>query len=334
MRIDIVVPCYNEEQVLPGTARSLLDLLGSLTGAGKISGSSRVVFVDDGSADATWRLIRTLAAADPRIAGIKLSRNRGHQTALLAGLLESGADAAISIDADLQDDIRAIPGMLDQFRDGCEIVFGVRQQRGSDSLFKRMTAGAYYWLMRRLGVDLVEQHGDFRLLSRRALDCLREYREVNLFLRGLVPQLGLRCGKVFYDRSARLAGESKYPLRRMMALALDGVTSFSAAPLRLAAALGALAFLASLGMAGWVLWIRLFTASAVPGWASTVIPMYFLGGIQLLSIGIVGEYLARVYLEVKQRPKYFIESSVGAGRGAGNARTGQSTGDDVGATPP
>ena len=316
MRIDIVVPCYNEEQVLPGTARSLLDLLGSLTGAGTISAPSRVLFVDDGSTDGTWRLIRTLAAADPRVAGIKLSRNRGHQTALLAGLQACDADAAISIDADLQDDIGAIPGMLEQFRDGCDIVFGIRQERGSDSLFKRMSAGAYYRLMRRLGVDLVEQHGDFRLLSRRALDCLREYREVNLFLRGLVPQLGFRCGKVFYDRSARLAGVSKYSLRRMLALALDGVTSFSAAPLRLAAALGALAFLASLGMAGWVLWIRLFTASAVPGWASTVIPMYFLGGIQLLSIGIVGEYLARVYLEVKQRPKYFIESSVGSGWGA------------------
>lgn len=311
MRLDIIVPCYNEEQVLPGTARSLLDLLGSLSAAGKISGSGRVLFVDDGSVDGTWGLIRTLAAADPRIAGIKLSRNRGHQTALLAGLLESDADAVVSIDADLQDDIRAIPGMLEQFRDGCEIVLGVRQERGSDSVFKRMTASAYYQLMRRLGVDLIEQHGDFRLLSRRAIEYLREYREVNLFLRGLVPQLGLRCGKVLYDRRPRRAGASKYPLRRMMALALDGVTSFSAAPLRLAAALGALAFLASIAMACWVLWIRLVTDSAVPGWASTVIPMYFLGGIQLLSIGVIGEYLARVYLEVKQRPKYFIESTVG-----------------------
>jgi glycosyltransferase involved in cell wall biosynthesis len=314
MRINIVVPCYNEEQVLSATARRLLDLLGSLSTAGTISGSSRVLFVDDGSTDGTWRLIRSLAEGDERVAGIKLSRNRGHQTALLAGLLASDADATISIDADLQDDVSAIPAMLEQFRDGCEVVFGVRQERGSDAWFKRVSAAAFYRLMRGLGVDLVEQHGDFRLLSRRALACLREYREVNLFLRGLVRELGFRCGKVYYKRSPRLAGETKYPLRRMLGLALDGVTSFSAAPLRLAAAVGALAFVASLVMAGWVFWIRLFSDSSVPGWASTVIPMYFLGGIQLLTIGIVGEYLARVYLEVKQRPKYFIESTVGASR--------------------
>ncbi len=313
MRIDIVVPCYNEEAALPESARRLLDLLSEMQAAGQVAPGSRVLFVDDGSGDGTWRLIRTLAAADDRVAGVRLSRNRGHQVALLAGLMESDADAAISIDADLQDDIRAMPAMLTHCREGCDIVYGVREERGSDTAFKRLTAGWYYGVMRRLGVALVPQHGDFRLLSRRALDCLAEYRETNLFLRGLVPQLGFRTATVGYARSPRRAGETKYPLRRMLGLALDGVTSFSAAPLRLAAAMGALAFVASLAMTGWVLWTRFFTDAAVPGWASTVIPMYFLGGIQLLSIGVVGEYLARVFLEVKQRPKYFIEGRVGRG---------------------
>jgi glycosyltransferase involved in cell wall biosynthesis len=312
-RIDIVVPCFNEEEALPGSARRLLDLLESEVSAGHAGPSSRVIFIDDGSSDRTWEVIRALSVADPRVAGIRLTRNRGHQVALLAGLLESDADAAISIDADLQDDIRAIPEMLRHWHGGCEVVYGVRDNRDSDTPFKRVTARAYYWLLRALGVELVEQHGDFRLLGRRALDCLREYREVNLFLRGLVPQLGFRTAKVHYARSERRAGQSKYPLRRMLALALNGVTSFSAAPLRVAAGLGMLAFLLSLGMTIWVLWIRFFADSAVPGWASTVIPMYFLGGVQLLSIGIVGEYLARVFTEVKQRPRYFIETRVGAG---------------------
>jgi glycosyltransferase involved in cell wall biosynthesis len=323
MKLDIVVPCYNEEAVLPDSARRLLDLLGRLAAEGRIDAGSRVLFVDDGSRDDTWRLVRTLAAADARVAGIRLSRNRGHQVALLAGLMASGADAVISIDVDLQDDIAVVPQMLDKMRDGADIVYGVRRDRGSDTAFKRVTARLYYRMMRRLGVTLVEQHADFRLLSRRALDCLREYREVNVFLRGLVTQLGFRAALVHYDRAPRTAGESKYPLRRMLSLGLDGLTSFSAAPLRLAAALGLLAFLASLVMAGWVLWIRLVAGSAVPGWASTVIPMYFLGGVQLLCIGIVGEYLARVYLEVKRRPQYFVESVVGAGmEAAGDARAG------------
>jgi glycosyltransferase involved in cell wall biosynthesis len=311
MRLDIVVPCYNEEAVLPDSARRLLEVLGAMAADGAIAADSRVLFVDDGSRDGTWRLIRTLAAADARVAGIRLSRNRGHQAALLAGMLDSDADAVITIDADLQDDIRAMPAMVGHGRAGCDVVYGVREGRGSDTAFKRLTAGFYYGLMRRLGVELVPQHGDFRLLSRRALRCLAEYRETNLFLRGLVTQLGFRTATVSYPRAARRAGESKYPVRRMLGLALDGITSFSAAPLRVAAALGTLAFVASLAMTGWVLWIRFFTGNAVPGWASTVIPMYFLGGIQLLSIGVLGEYLARVYLEVKQRPKYFVAERVG-----------------------
>ncbi|MBM4195874.1 MAG: glycosyltransferase family 2 protein [Gammaproteobacteria bacterium] len=315
MRIDIVVPCYNEEAVLPDSARRLIDLLSSMTAAGQVAGGSRILFVDDGSCDDTWRLIRTLAAADPRVAGIRLSRNMGHQVALLAGLLESRADAAISIDADLQDNIGAMPTMVEHCRAGCDIVYGVRAKRDGDTVFKRLTAGLFYRAMNRIGVALVPHHGDFRLLSRRALDCLAEYRETNLFLRGLVTQLGFRTATVDYERSARRAGESKYPLRRMLALALDGVTSFSAAPLRATTAVGALAVLASVFMTAWVLWIRFGTDSAVPGWASTVIPMYFLGGMQLLCIGVVGEYLARVYLEVKHRPRYFIDERIGQGQG-------------------
>ncbi len=323
MRIDIVVPCYNEEAALPESARQLLQLLTAMQTSGHAAAGSRLLLVDDGSGDGTWRLICALAAADERVAGIRLSRNRGHQIALLAGLLESDADAAISIDADLQDDIQVMPAMIEHCRKGCDIVYGVREERGSDSAFKRLTAGAFYGLMRRLGVALVPQHGDFRLLSRRALDCLAEYRETNLFLRGLVPQLGFATAQVGYQRSPRRAGESKYPLRRMLGLALDGVTSFSAAPLRLAAGLGALIFLDSLVMTGWVVWIRFFTDTAVPGWASTVIPMYFLGGVQLLCIGIVGEYLARVFLEVKQRPKYFVAARTsGAGPATATERAG------------
>jgi glycosyltransferase involved in cell wall biosynthesis len=311
MRIDLVVPCYNEEQVLPQTAQRLLELLSAMAAQGLAADGSRILFVDDGSRDATWGLIGSLAARDARVAGIKLSRNRGHQVALLAGLLASDAEAVISIDADLQDDIDVVPRMVEHCRQGCDVVYGVRRSRDSDSLFKRATAGAYYRLMRALGVELVPQHADFRLLSRRALDCLARYEEVNLFLRGLVPQIGFRTAQVDYERRARQAGESKYPLRRMLALAFDGLTSFSPAPLRFAAVMGLLVFCASLLMSGWVLWVRLFTPNAVPGWASTVIPMYFLGGIQLLTVGILGEYIARVYQEVKRRPRYFIEAEVG-----------------------
>lgn len=315
MKLDIVVPCYNETDVLPETCRRLLGLLDSLQASGSIAPGSRLLFVDDGSTDGTWSLIGDLARGDPRVAGVKLSRNRGHQIALLAGLLAATGDAVISIDADLQDDPAVIPDMLGHFRAGRQVVYGVRRRRAGDSLFKRTTAGLYYRLMRLLGVELVEQHADFRLLGRRALDALRGYGESNLFLRGLVPQLGFPSATVTFDRQVRQAGTSKYPLRRMLSLGLDGVTSFSAAPLRAAAALGALAFLASLALSGWVLWIRFSTDDAVPGWASTVIPVYFLGGLQLLCMGVLGEYLMRVFLEVKHRPRYVIEETVGLGAG-------------------
>ncbi len=313
MKLDIVVPCYNETEVLRSTCARLLDLMSRLAADGRIATGSRLVFVDDGSTDGTWPLIGRLAAEDTRVAGIKLSRNRGHQIALLAGLMAAKGDAVISIDADLQDDPEVIPAMLGHFRSGAEVVYAVRGQRTSDSFFKRTTAGLYYRLMRGLGVELVEQHADFRLLGRRALEALRGYGETNLFLRGLIPQLGFPSATVTFDRTVREAGISKYPLRRMLSLGLNGVTSFSAAPLRAAAALGALAFVASLILSGWVLWIRFSTDDAVPGWASTVIPVYFLGGLQLLCMGVLGEYLMRVFLEVKHRPRYVIEHTVGLG---------------------
>jgi len=313
MKLDIVVPCYNETEVLQPTCARLLELLTRLAADGSIAAGSRLLFVDDGSTDGTWALIRQLAEKDGRVAGIKLSRNRGHQIALLAGLMAATGDAVISIDADLQDDPEVIPAMLAHFRTGAEVVYAVRGRRTSDAFFKRTTAGLYYRLMRALGVELVAQHADFRLLGRRALEALRGYGETNLFLRGLIPQLGFASATVSFERTAREAGISKYPLRRMLSLGLNGVTSFSAAPLRAAAALGALAFLASLIMSGWVLWIRFSTDDAVPGWASTVIPVYFLGGLQLLCMGVLGEYLMRVFLEVKHRPRYVIEHTVGLG---------------------
>lgn len=305
--LGIVVPCYNEQEVLPETSKRLLDLLGRLRKAGLVSAASAIYFVDDGSQDNTWGLIESLAELDERVHGVKLSRNRGHQNALLAGLSVAQGDALVTVDADLQDDIEVIADMVRHFSKGCEIVYGVRVARGSDTAFKRGTAQAYYRLLAAVGVDIVNNHADYRLMSRRALQHLQEYAEVNLFLRGIIPLLGFRCATVHYDRAARFAGESKYPLRRMLALAFDGITSFSVTPLRLIAALGLLVFLLSFGMVGWVLYGRLVMQNAIPGWASSVIPIYFLGGVQLLSIGVLGEYVAKTYMETKRRPRYAIE---------------------------
>ncbi len=239
--------------------------------------------------------------------GVKLSANRGHQIALVAGLHAAEGDAIASIDADLQDDIGAIEDMVDAHRNGCDIVYGVRHSRSKDTLFKRSTAGWYYRVLTFFGVNIVQNHADFRLLSRRALEALRQYTEVHLFLRGIVPLLGYRTATVYYQRGERFAGESKYPLRKMLALALDGVTSFTAVPLRIIAFLGMIISLMSLGLMCWALWVKLFTVNALPGWASSVVPIYFLGGIQLLCTGILGEYVAKLYLEAKRRPRYFIE---------------------------
>jgi glycosyltransferase involved in cell wall biosynthesis len=313
-RLDIVVPCFNEEAALIDTERELLRVLQQLMNDGEIAETSRIVFVDDGSRDRTWEIICRCAAQHPCVAGVRLSSNRGHQNALLAGIGFSDADAILTIDADLQDDVDVIPAMVRELRAGCDLVYGVRRRRDSDTAFKRSSARMYYSVLGAMGVDVIPDHADFRLMSRSAIDRLMRYSEVNLFLRGIVTLTGHKTARVYYDRRARTAGETKYPLRRMLALALDGITSFSAVPLRAIAVLGLLVFLMSVVMTGWVLWTRLFTTQAIPGWASSVIPMYFLGGLQLLSIGVVGEYVAKVYLETKARPRYFIEETVGSSR--------------------
>lgn len=310
MKLAIVVPCYNEEEVLHETSKRLLYLLEKLIKSDKINSRSEIYFVDDGSKDETWRIINELTATHQAFRGIKLSRNRGHQNALLAGLFSVEADATISIDADLQDDVNAIEEMVDAFLDGSDVVYGVRKRRESDTFFKRSTAEGFYTFMKFLGVDIVYNHADYRLLSKRAVEELKGFKEVNLFLRGVVPLIGFQSSVVYYDRDKRFAGESKYPLKKMLSFALDGVTSLSVSPLRFITVTGFIIFLISLVMIFWVLSIKLFTQDAISGWASTVLPIYFIGGIQLFSLGIVGEYVGKIYLESKARPKYIIEKVI------------------------
>ncbi len=307
MRLSIVIPVYNEEAVLAECVRQVQQVLGDLAAKGKIAADSNLWLVDDGSRDGSWPLIEQLAGQHPGVIGVKLSRNRGHQNALLAGLMSADGDAVISLDADLQDDTSVIEDMVDAYRAGNEVVFGVRRSRVQDSMFKRWSARHYYALLRVLGVDVVPDHAEFRLLGRPALQALAEYPETNLFLRGLIPQLGFRSARVLYDRKLRLAGNSKYPLAKMLGLGIDGITSFSAVPLRMIAATGAVLFVLSMLVSLWVVGVKLFTDHSVPGWASTTLPIYALGGVQLLSLGLVGEYVAKIYVEVKRRPRYSIE---------------------------
>jgi glycosyltransferase involved in cell wall biosynthesis len=311
LELSIVVPCYNEEGVLPSTASQLGDLLQGLVSSGEVSSASRVVYVDDGSTDSTWRLVENLAAADDHVAGLKLSSNRGHQNALLAGLLTTPGDATISLDADLQDDIAVIPAMLEHFRAGKDVVYGVRRSRDKDSWFKRTTARLFYSAMRRSSPNMVADHADFRLLSRRAIEELRRFGEVNLYLRGMVPLIGLPSEVVTYDRKKRTAGKTKYPLRKMLAFAFDGLSSFSAIPLRAITVIGFLTFLGCVAITLWALFVRFFTDRAIPGWASTVLPIYTFGAIQILCLGVVGEYMAKIYQEVKARPRFTIEKAIG-----------------------
>ncbi len=308
--LSIVIPCYNEEEVLPETIRRLTALVAGLVSSGKISDQSKIYFVDDGSKDRTWAVIEQHALHDSRVAGIKLSRNRGHQNALIAGLFTAEGDAVVSIDADLQDDIEAIGEMVGKFLAGTEIVYGVRKRREADSFFKRSTAEGFYKLISLLGADSVYNHADYRLMSRRAIECLKQYSEVNLYLRGIVPLIGFKSEIVYYDRADRFAGESKYPLRKMIALALDAITSFSVVPLRLITLIGFVIFIGSMLVSLWALSVKLFSSDAVPGWTSVVLPMYFLGGIQIFCIGMLGEYLGKTYAEVKSRPRFFIEKIV------------------------
>jgi glycosyltransferase involved in cell wall biosynthesis len=310
VHLNLIVPCFNEEEILPRTARTLLALLDRLQQARVASAESTVTFVDDGSRDRTWALIEEFNGADSRARGIKLSRNRGHQNALLAGLLCAQGDVLVSLDADLQDDVEAIPRMLEAHFAGADIVYGVRKSRSTDTFFKRATAGMYYALLRKAGVDVLADHADFRLMSRRSLDALSNFKEVNLFLRGIIPLLGFRTAVVTYDRLPRTAGESKYPLARMLALAFDGIFSFSTVPLHWITVMGATLAAASLAFGIWALLARLVGNATIPGWASTVVPMYFLGGLQLLALGIIGGYLSRIYSETKQRPRFIVEKSL------------------------
>jgi glycosyltransferase involved in cell wall biosynthesis len=306
-RVSLVIPCFNEEAVLPETMNRLGDLLATLTDAGKVAPTSRIVFVDDGSRDDTWSIIEQSSKRDGRITGIKLSRNQGHQNALLAGLFTADGDVLISLDADLQDDIRAIPKMIDEYDRGCDIVYGVRSDRSNDGRFKRATARCFYGLMRWLGAESVSNHADFRLMSRRAIEALKLFGEVNLFLRGIVPLVGFRSAIVTYERQARFAGTTKYPFAKMLALALEAITSFSVVPLRLITLIGFFVFSFSAMMVAWTLWVRFFTNEAVPGWTSTTLPIYLLGGLQILCLGVIGEYLGKLYQEAKRRPRYIIE---------------------------
>lgn len=298
----MVIPCYKEEAVLPETARRLRAKMTALIEEGKIAGNSRVLFVNDGSSDRTWALIEELHGQDPLFSGVNLSRNRGHQNAVLAGLMTAVqyADMMISMDADLQDDVDAIDKMVDAYHAGNDVVYGVRARRDTDTFFKRFTAESFYRLLKMMGVEIVFNHADFRLMSRRAVEGLAQFKEVNLFLRGIVPQIGYPWTTVSYDRAERFAGESKYPLKKMLALAFDGVTSFSVKPLRLIVGCGAVALAAALVMLIWAL-------CAGSGSLAGIGSLWLLGGVQLTALGVVGEYVGKVYGETKARPRFIIE---------------------------
>ena len=306
----IVVPCYKEQEVLPETSKRLKEKVLALREAGKISDKSRIMFVNDGSSDNTWPMIAQLHEQEPDMfSGVNLSRNRGHQNALLAGLMTAVnyADMIISMDADLQDDINAVDGMVDAYHEGYEVVYGVRSKRETDTFFKRFTAEGFYKVMLALGVNIVYNHADYRLMSRRAVEGLAQFKEVNLFLRGIVPQIGYKWTTVTYERAERFAGESKYPLKKMLAFAADGITSFSVKPIRLVLTAGVIVFMVSLVMLLYAL-ISKLTGHTSAGWTSLMGSIWLIGGIQLLSLGVIGEYIGKIYNETKARPRFIIES--------------------------
>lgn len=307
-RLYVVVPCYNEEAVLPETADRLKKKFQSLILSGAISEDSRVAFVNDGSKDRTWEIIFELHERDNMFSGINLSRNRGHQNALLAGLMTvlDNADMVISMDADLQDDIDAMDEMIEKYHKGVDVVYGVRSKRAKDSFFKKTTAELFYKLMKLFGVETVFNHADYRLLSKRALQALAGFNEVNLFLRGMVPMLGFKTDVVYYERAERFAGESKYPFSKMMSFALEGITSLSVKPIRMITGLGIMVFLVSIGILIYSL-VRHFTGHTIQGWTTLMVSTWAIGGLILLSLGVVGEYVGKIYLETKGRPRYIIE---------------------------
>lgn len=303
----IVIPCYNEEKVLPITASMFKEKIKSLQRAGKVATESRVLFINDGSKDSTWEIIQSLTNSDVIYEGLSLSRNRGHQNALLAGLMEAKdlCDITISIDCDGQDDINAMDQMVDEYLKGAEIVYGVRSKRDTDTFFKRFTAQSYYKLLNKMGGEIVYNHADYRLVSSRVLNEFANFEEVNIFLRGMFPLVGFKSTCVYYERHERLAGESHYPLSKMLALAFDGITSLSIKPIRFIAGMGAFFALVSVVLIIYVL-ISLFTGNTVPGWSSNLISVCLIGGIQLISLGVIGEYVGKIYLETKHRPRYII----------------------------
>ena len=306
--LTIVVPCYNEQEVLHETVKRLSDKLSRLVAEGRCDEQSRILFVDDGSRDRTWELIAQYHTEYPAVCGLKLAHNRGHQNALLAGLLTARewSDCTVSMDADLQDDIEVLDLFLDEYNQGADVVYGVRKKRETDTVFKRTTAQAFYKLMKLLGVEVVYNHADYRLMSRRVLDALSEYQEVNVFLRGLIPHIGFQSAVVYYDRGDRFAGESKYPLKKMLSFALDGITSFSVKPLKIISNLGIIiSILSVLGLV-YALVAKL-TGVAVAGWTAIICSIWLLGGIQLLCLGIIGEYIGKIYSESKHRPRFNID---------------------------
>ena len=305
----LVIPCYNEEAVLHETAKQLLAKMNSMFDRGMISRESKIMFVNDGSRDRTWEIIKELHESNPIYSGVKLSRNKGHQNALLAGLMtaKEKADMTISLDADLQDDVDVIDQMVEKYYEGNDVVYGVRSARDTDTFFKKFTAEGFYKIMQAMGVEIVFNHADYRLMSKRALEGLAEFREVNLFLRGIVPLIGYKSDIVTYERHERFAGESKYPLKKMLAFATDGITSFSIKPIRMITTCGFLIFAISILMLLYFLVVH-FMGRTVHGWTSTIVSIWAIGGLQLLAIGIVGEYIGKIYLETKARPKYIIET--------------------------
>ena len=308
----IVVPCYNEEAVLPETQKELGNKLETMITAGAVSEKSRIIFVDDGSKDKTWELIEKYHSENPRIGGVKLAHNRGHQFAVLAGLMtvKDLCDMAITMDADLQDDIDVVDKFVEKYKEGCEVVYGVRNSRATDTFFKKTTAEGFYKIMQAMGVDIVFNHADYRLMSKTVLDALSEYKEVNLFLRGIVPLIGYQSDTVEYARKERFAGESKYPLKKMLAFAIDGITSFSIKPIRLITTLGVGALCASALMIIWFI-IGAVRGNTVSGWATIVISIWLFGGLILLGLGVVGEYIGKIYMEAKGRPRFRVEKFLG-----------------------
>lgn len=304
----LVIPCYNEQEVLPETEKRLTEKLNKMIQSGLVSERSRMVFVDDGSKDKTWSMIKQMHEENPLVLGIKSSRNRGHQNTLLEGLMtvKDECDMVVSMDADLQDDIEVLDQFVQQYYDGCEIVYGVRSARKTDTFFKKFTAESFYKMMEHMGVEIVYNHADYRLMSSRAIKELEGFKEVNLFLRGMVPLLGFKTGIVEYERHERFAGESKYPLKKMLAFAMDGITSLSVKPIRFITGLGVLLFVVSIILLIYYI-IGYFTGNTVQGWVTIVVSIWGIGGLELLAIGIIGEYIGKIYLETKERPRFIVE---------------------------